>query len=150
MQDTIQISFSAAQLSRAALDAAELRMGRAIPPAYREFLLRHNAGVPQPAGFRVEIDDGFTLRVDIAWFLGIATGAYGTDLEWHAREYGPRMPAELLPIARDGGGGLICMADGGAIFYWDPDGEPEPNIQPDDSNIYPLAPSLAAFLQILS
>lgn len=55
----------------------------------------------------------------------------------------PRLPDNLLPIARDGSGGLVRLSvhgpDKGHVYYWDYYQEGLPK---SSSNIYPGRPTL--------
>lgn len=132
--------------------AAEVRMNRRIPPDYRAFLLRHNTAIPERTEFSLRRPDGSEETLSIASFLGIDTD-YGYTIEWYVREYSGRIPAELLPIAIDPGGNVICLATSGksmhALFFWDHEFEPAPEEQPAYDNITFIAQSLADFVQML-
>jgi hypothetical protein len=57
------------------------------------------------------------------------------------------MPRELLPIAGDGSGNIICLSragvNEGTLYYWDHDAEHSP---PTYDNVYFIAESFDAFL----
>jgi hypothetical protein len=123
--------------------------GGRLPEDYRRFLLTHNGGSPEPAGFVLAGPPGPYQDSEVQWFLGIGDPDY--DLEdWFATYRGPeaRMPAELLPIAVDPGGNVICLAVAGerrgAVFFWDHEEESDP---PGWSNVHPIADSFDAFLE---
>jgi hypothetical protein len=57
------------------------------------------------------------------------------------------MPRELLPIAHDGSGNVICLSRAGVnkhnVYYWDHDAE---HSSPTYDNVYFIAESFDAFL----
>ncbi len=90
---------------------------------------------------------------------------YGTDLEEILQMYDSRVPNSLLPIAHDGGSGLICLGVAGndcdKIIYWDATDEPldEETFEEDygypmteedkRSNLYLVANNIDEFLNSL-
>lgn len=150
---SIAILDSATPITEQDIALVEQRLGKSIPPVYRTFLLAHNGGRPQPDGFSSYGEKGGLhdqSRVD--WLFGINTGAYYNDLEQHfdmVRER--RVPANLLPIANDPGGNLICLSTAGAevgtVYFWDHefevgnDGDP-----PTYDNVFFIAGSFDEFL----
>ena len=100
------------------LRSAERKLGLDFPESYRRFLLAHNGGRPEPETF--SLPDGSTDLVD--WFLGIHNGEEDNLLRY-ADAYKGRVPDDLLPIAHDPGGNLICLGIApprfGQIFFWD-------------------------------
>ncbi len=99
------------------LQAAEKELGLAFPEAYRTFLLQHNGGQPEPNTFR--FDDGKSLEV-VGCFFSI--DEQEDSLANLAKTYRPYLHSDLLPIATDPFGNLICVATKGAhrgqVFFW--------------------------------
>ena len=55
------------------LTNAERRMDRAIPQAYRDFLLHHNGGRPEPYAFKMQPrKEGPAERGCVNWLFGIS------------------------------------------------------------------------------
>lgn len=124
------------------------RIAGKLPAPYRRFLLTHNGGKPVPAGFtlpgpRRPYRDG-----EVRAFLGIDVENY--DLETWCDIYRGRMPDELMPIALDPLGNVICLAirgkQRGAVFFWDHERETHPA---DWSNVERVAGSFKEFLDLL-
>lgn len=137
-------------LSSEQLDEVEQRMGSAIPPVYREFLLQNNGGRPVPNAFLYRRSDGTTAgEGGVNTFLGIGD-AESTDIEWHRSMYEDRIPSNFFPIADDPGGNLICLStsgdDVGAVYFWDHEEESDP---PTYDNVYFIAPDFQTFLDTL-
>jgi hypothetical protein len=120
-------------------------IGDRLPDPYRRFLLTHNGGTPDPAGFVYADESGPYTDSEVARFMGIGDTNY--DLEEWSEIYRGRMPEELLPIAVDPGGNVICLAiagaNRGAVYFWDHEAESDP---PTWSNVHRLADSFDAFL----
>jgi len=104
-----------------------------LPADYRECLLKHNGGEPQPANF--DFSDGTELTGSaVQEFYAIYTKpetetglSYNLNLARTFRTYkrmgAPRMPNELIPIGADVGDNQICLCVSGehtgCIYYWD-------------------------------
>jgi hypothetical protein len=119
-------------------------MGRRIPPAYRDFLLRQNGGSPDPSLFEVE-DNGEEVAVQM--FFGLKMPAFSLNLERVFDDFGSRLPPALFPIAQDPGGNIIgVVEDGeqaGVVMYWDLDFEGE------EGALSRVAPDFQTFLRRL-
>jgi cell wall assembly regulator SMI1 len=137
-----------AELEAAALRLAEL--GHPIPPSYREFLTQHDGGVPVKDRFSFEHEDR-TMNEVVEEFLGVAPPAspHGMNLVRTVR-IRERFPKGVLPIADDPFGNHICLdgRDGrdGPVYFWDHEYEGD---EPDDANLYEIAPDLPTFLNML-
>ena len=63
----------------------------------------------------------------------------------------PRVPTDLVPIARDPGGNLICISIGkddlGAIYFWDHEMETEGDARNYYENVFLIASSFSEFLK---
>jgi hypothetical protein len=129
--------------------AAHLR----LPGEYRDFLKRYGN-----TAFEEFIEYPF-IDKECPWanngyggmsvFYGLDAGPY--DLEKQFANHVGRIPSDMLPIAVDGGGNLICLAftgpDWGSVFFWDRDAEPEPGEQDLRTNVYLIARSFDDFLK---
>jgi hypothetical protein len=131
-----------------AIAAAEKRMGRAIPPDYRDFLLEHNGGHPDPARFDIPGEEQpRTSRV--SFFFGVDVQK-PLNVEYFVSTFEGRIPPELFPIGRDPGGNLMLMDEDGKIFFWHHEGEAEDGEPPTRDNVSPVADSLDDLLRSLT
>jgi len=148
----ISMRKSYAPLNEAQLAAAERDLGIKFPPEYRRFLAVWNGGRPQQDLFIYE-GHGHKESSIIDWFLGIHNGE-NNNLRLYVRWYSGRIPGNLLPIAHDPGGNLICIAvsgsDLGAVYFWDHEEESPEGQPPSTDNVYLIAPSFDAFLASLT
>lgn len=130
------------------LVAAERDLGVQLPSEYRSFLTVWNGGRPQPNTFSYEIR-GRKESGMVDWFLGIHNGEHD-NLRQYTLWYKGRIPSNLLPIAHDPGGNLICIAvsgsDLGAVYFWDHELESSEGQPPSTDNVYLIAKSFEAFL----
>jgi hypothetical protein len=73
-----------------------------------------------------------------------------SNVEWNYRALAGRIARDLLPIACDGSGNIICIAlsggDRGTIYFWD---WYEEDVPPSYENVYFLAGSFDLFLERL-
>ncbi len=139
------------QLSETDIEDVEAQLGFKLPPNYRAFLKKYNGGRPEPALFPIEGMDK-NPEGDIQVFFGGDREIESSNLVWNAEASSGRMPANLLPIACNGCGGLICLSlwgdDAGSVLFWDYYNEQlGPN--PGYENIYRIADSFEAFLESL-
>lgn len=149
----LSIIDSANSLSEEEIIHAEQRLGQAIPPDYRDFLLQYNGGYPERSDFQMSIKkEGLSDRGSIEWFLGIHSDQFD-NLENYVNTYRSRIPSDLFPIAHDAGGNLICIASGeknaGQIYFWDHEFEVDEGEIPTYDNVYFVADSLQEFLEKL-
>lgn len=151
-----QIDRSETTLSVSQLDEVELRLSFRFPEEYRQFLLAHNGGKPQPGVFHFTNDRGTRSDSCVDWFLAIYDGEYD-NFETYFNMYKVdqvRLPAELIPIAHDPGGNLVCISvDGprcGAIYFWDHEKEAGNGDTPTYSNVYIVSQSFNQFLDSLT
>ncbi len=147
----------------AQIAAFEAHIGHPLPAAYRDFLLEHNGGQPEPDAFTLRMEDGeaqedvvmgfFPLR-DLAigtveveafeelriWPLHCAWDDLQNDLE-HLYEL--ELDPPLLPIGTDGSSNYVCLVltgdRAGAVVFLDH----------ETAEDWPLADSLPAFLESL-
>lgn len=112
----VTIFNTASPLTEEDIDQAEQRIGQPIPAAYRAFLIAHNGGQPDPDGFSSYAENGEVHDQSlVSWFFGLNTGSYYNDLEQHYQlVLERRVPSDLLPIASDPGGNLICLSVDGS------------------------------------
>ena len=131
----------------------ELQLGISLPDDYRRFLLAHNGGQPEPGAFPV-----FSFAVGdyavLNRFLGIRQGEYEDLANYYVNVFRGRIPGDLLPIASDPGGNLICLSvagpDRGRVYFWFHEEESDEGQSPGYSNIYFIADSFSALLDSLT
>jgi SMI1-KNR4 cell-wall len=102
-----------------------------LPSEYREFLKQYGNTAFGKAVEYPFIDTRCPWASNGCGRISVFFGLDGTyDLDQEFSNHVDRVPSDMLPIGEDGGGNLICLAfagpDTGAVFFWDRDGEPEP------------------------
>lgn len=133
-------------LTEARVTALEAELGFALREDYRSFLLRYNGGRPNPSFFPIR---GLDLNPfgGIHYFFGVTRPIASSNVGWMHKTLKGRMPRELLPIAGDGSGNIICLSragvNEGTVYYWDHDAEHSPATY---GNVYFIAESFDAFL----
>ncbi|HYO72094.1 MAG TPA: SMI1/KNR4 family protein [Archangium sp.] len=141
---SVNLEESYAPLSTRQIEEVESRLAIELPQDYRAFLLSHNGGRPIPDAFQM---CGRWEMVDR--FLGIHEGEHDNLLDY-VRAYEGRLPPELLPIAHDAFGNLICLAvrgsQHGGVYFWDHEWEAGRGEPPSYDNVTCIAESFEAFL----
>jgi hypothetical protein len=134
MQIDIEDSNRFGTLVPGRLAAFEKTLGTTLPEPYRAHLLKHNGGYVRGAREIHLLHHVYGIHDGPNWARFPATPSL----------YGGLVPKNLLPIADDPGGNLICIvldgADGGAICFWDHESTGEP-----DHGVSPLAPDFDSF-----
>ena len=120
-----------------------------MPDDYRDFLFRNNGGRPTPNAFPIEGLPNNPLGV-IQCFFGIDDPIESCNITWNHEVHEGRIPPNLLPIACDDGGDLICISmygdDAGAVLFWDRHQE---SGRPSYDNVYRIAPSFSEFIDAI-
>lgn len=122
-----------------------------FPSDYRKFLLAHNGGRPVPSAFPLFGLDKNPYG-NVHYFFGIENNGDddSCDLLSIFEIMRDRLPGNLIAIADDGCGDLICLSvsgeDVGAVVFWNQHNVPE---TPDYSNVYFIANSFSDFLDSL-
>jgi cell wall assembly regulator SMI1 len=149
----VQIERSEAPISATELDQLEQKLSIRLPKEFKDFILKHNGGKPKPSVFHFKHVAGSYSDSCVDWFLAIYDGEYD-NFESYFETYKidqTRIPAELVPIAHDPGGNLVCIAvDGpqvGAVYFWDHENEEE---SASYNNVHIIADSFVEFLNSLS
>ncbi len=112
------------------LDELEKRLSISLPDQYRTWLLKFNGGQPVPGRF--SLDGGETLD-GVAWFFAVHDGEFNNfETEFiYWTQTTKRLPDNLVPIATDGSGNLICLSfggdDKGKVYFWEHESEAEPS-----------------------
>jgi hypothetical protein len=134
-------------ITPADLDDFERAESVALPPEYRDFLLKNNGGRPRDNIADVPDFD----EVAVNNFFGLRPGEM-YDLRREAAVYEGRIPPDTIPIADDPGGNLFLLSlaedSKGAVYFWDHEEEPEDEATDwsDFENVYPIADSFDEFL----
>lgn len=148
----LQITGSRKVLSEQDLLRMESALGASLPIPYRQFLLSHNGGKPKPDRFIIHHKAGNEYG-HIDRFLCNMKGDI-LDLVTWIKRYKNRIPSDLIPIAVDPGGNLICLSimgkDAGKVYFWDHENEAGENEEPWDKNIYPVSAHFDEFTESLS
>jgi hypothetical protein len=130
------------ELAAAERELAEL--GRRIPDSYKAFLADQDGGYPVRGRFAFrEGDRANGSRVKL--FFGVGEQPDGDLVGMAGLAMG--LPAGLLAIGMDSFGNLVCLRDDGPVVFEDHEVFDED--EPDAGGIYPIAPDLPAFLEML-
>lgn len=129
-------------------------IGLKIPYDYRKHLLSFNGGKCEPNIFNF-LENGILTSSSISWFLALYDGEYDNIQRYYEiyKKEEKRMPSNILPIAHDDGGNLICIScngtDEGHIFFWDHEKEVDYSLghRDDYSNLYFIANTFTSFLE---
>jgi hypothetical protein len=139
MQIDIEESNQFGRLTAQRLADFEMSLGTKLPEPYRVHLLANNGGYVEGARAIYELHHVY----------GIHEGPEWARFPNMRSLYNGLVPLDLLAIADDPGGNLICLvlrgADRGAVCYWDHERAGEP-----DQGVTRLAPDFNAFLQGLA
>lgn len=106
-------------------------VGAKLPDDYRSFVLTHNGGKPKLRYFTFADRTGPYTNGAVRAFAGLGKPQY-YDLEELYETYcgGERVPPEVIPIAEDAFGNLVCLAvrgpHRGRVYFWDHERETEP------------------------
>ena len=138
-------------LSESDIAEVESRLGFRLPAQYRDFLLAHNGGRPEPRRFAISSEKPDDRSV-VHWFFCVKEGNAYDLLTW-ARRTADRIPPELLPVAIDPFGNLICLSVSGVnvgkVYFWDHEKEAREGEPPGYDNVYLVADSFQEFLDSL-
>ncbi len=151
----IKVTETEAPLAASDLDDFERRLNITFPEEYRNFMLLHNGGRPEKSRFSYRNKPGMYADSCVDWFLAIYDGEFD-NMERYFNTYKInriRMPDELVPIAHDPGGNLICISvkgeNKGTIYFWDHENESEDNEKASYRNVHFIAASHAEFIKSL-
>lgn len=134
------------KLTNDRLKAFESEIGIPLPDDYREFLLQHNGGKPDPCHFPIAEDTDSLHHV-----YGLHDGPTWFRLDDARQTYHGRIPASMIPIADDPYGNAICLGvtgnERGRIYFWDHENESDD--EPYFDNITTLAATFSDFVDSL-
>jgi hypothetical protein len=125
-----------------------------LPTDYKEFLLQHNGGRPEPNMFPIR-DFPYDTHGLMGWFYGIDDD-FDLSLAENIETHTGRIPDDLIPIGHDPGGNLICLGVAGQaegkVFFWYHGDEVEIRAEerPSYYNVYAVADSFTEFIESLS
>ena len=135
--------------SREEIQQFEARRKVKLPDDYKLFLLDSNGGAPDPRTFEVP---GWPFEGSaLDFFYGIHDKK-SSRLDRACEVYTDRIPADLIPIARDAFGNVVCIGwkgkRRGKIYFWDHENEldDQGSSRQDYGNVYLVANSLGEFL----
>jgi hypothetical protein len=130
------------------IQAFETHLNARLPEEYRQFLMQHNGGKPEPSVFRVDID-GFPNEDRITCFLCLSDTEHDS-LSRYLKKYRDRIPVNLLPIALPLAVDLVCLSisgdDYGTVYFWDHNWESD---ELDYTNVHFIAHSFNELLNNL-
>jgi hypothetical protein len=123
----------------------------ALPEDYLAFLRLSGRGLVFPEN-RIDIGLGrYNPGVDSLFGFGCSRNSLGNAIG----AYDGRLPPEVIPIGKSGGGDLICLGTGpgnsGVVYRWNHEGEVDRagNRLPDYSNMVELARSFSSMLDLM-
>ena len=135
-------------LGESEIARAETILRVVLPAAYKNFLRLHNGGRPHPDSFPIE-NEQIRTQGKIDFFLCVKDGNLYNLTTWVNR-YKTRVPKELIPVAIDPGGNLICLGVKGQymeeVFFWDHENEAPEGEQAWFKNLYLVANSFDEFI----
>jgi SMI1-KNR4 cell-wall len=148
-----EIHDSLKSISELEIGQVESRLSIRLPHDYKSFLLSHNGGRTEPwMMFDIHGNESDSHAI-AGFFFGIG-GDSNIDLEANVRAYSDRVPENILPIASDPGGNLLCISvsgkDEGKLYFWTHEEECEEGGIPSYENLYPVADSFENLLQSLT
>ncbi len=143
-------------LPEADVQAAEQALGVAVPPDYREFLLRLNGGFPDPRGFNIDWAPEQACgqdwrRTSLSWFYEISDSDVCNLVTTNRIDFAGRLPPGNLAIASDAGGNQLLLAfsgpHAGKVLLWIKDHEASDGETPGYGNVGVVADSFADLIQ---
>jgi hypothetical protein len=146
---TVKIVKSEAPITFDEVEEFETLISQRLPDEYKNFLLHHNGGRPEPSGFKFSLN-GYEWDIAmIAWFLALYKGEY-ENITNYFYTYQDRIPKDMLAIAHDPGGSLILLGlegdNKGKVFFWLQELEGDDGEPPTYDNVAFVANSFNEFL----
>jgi len=140
------------------LREVEKIIGVELPEEYKQFLLSHNGGYPEPNVFRVQWSGQYWAEGNeinsIAWFLAVYDGKDMNFVDFY-ETHKDRIPKDTVAIADDPGSNLILLGTSGPnkgkVFFWQRDYEVDfqNGEVPDYSNVGFVSNSFNEFIDSL-
>jgi hypothetical protein len=137
------------------LIVVERELGIRLPEDYRNFMLRHNGGRPDPGGFDITWPKGQLAGDDwktsaMGWLFFIWDKRSANLLRMNQVTFAGRIPRDTVAIGHDAGGNPILLAlDGpyqGKVLFWCADYEVEEGKVPSYENVGIVADSFEDFI----
>lgn len=107
------------------LSDLETRLKMKLPNDYKKFLLQNNGGIPIPNVFDFIDGDGQNSNSLVHYFYAVYNDNGHDNLEnnYNFFKSERRIPSNILPIAEDPFGNMICISvsgdDYGKVYFWD-------------------------------
>jgi len=123
----IRLTESGRKLNDADLLEVERRYQIQLPADYKSFLLQFNGGSPDKPLFRIKGKRAYGECVH--YFLSMSDDPDISFHKYYERYKGEnnRVPKDIIPVAFDPGGNLICLSVGsknfGKVYFWDHESE---------------------------
>ena len=118
-----------------------------LPEDYKDFLLMHNGGRPEPNALP-------EVGTDVQWLFGMVEEPAWASLFDALDTYEGRIPAWYMPIGTDSGGNLYIMSlfeeNKGVIALWWHEEEAEENGSEYFDNLTHVADSFSEFSDLLA
>jgi hypothetical protein len=119
-----------------------------LPDDYRNFLLKHNGGRPEPFIFKVDkFNEG---ESSVHTFLGIDREIESDNLLWSYKTLKNRLPNTFLSVGYSDSDDQICLdlseKNYGKVYLWDYYSECGKDCF---DNVYYIAPSFKEFLAMM-
>ncbi|WP_323756668.1 SMI1/KNR4 family protein [Roseivirga sp.] len=142
------------QLTNQQIGQIEKELSFKFPQEFRSHLLNYNGGRCDPNVFKFQ-ENGKPAYSSIDWFLSVYDGEYDNFKKYYTiyKIDEKRLPSNIVPIAHDPGGNLICLEiDTGRVFFWNHEREVDYSISSDTdySNLYLVANNFNEFLEGLA
>ena len=130
------------------IDDLEMELGFELPVEYRNFLLKHNGGVPEPPYFPM----GETNSSELAHFYCVGGDEPSYDVGPLTKsQRGSEIPPELMPIGIDAGGNDICLGvlgrRRGKVYFLDHEIGAIRGGKPTYANVRRIAGSFSKFIK---
>lgn len=135
--------------------AFEDHVGHPLPTDYRQYLLTVGGGQPEPEQKlgTGDLDADERTHPVVTFFFGIGVDEDALDLDAALDIYRGRMPDELVPIATNDAGDLVCLQvsgeSPGAVWSWMHEEEGNEEDQPFWGNLTRVADGFTPFVDAL-
>lgn len=147
----LEITPIAGSISESAIRDFEENIGMPFPPDYREFMLKYNGGDPLKCVFKFQDATGPYSDSIIRYFFAFSDD-YNESIKHNHEIYtlADRVPKNILPIAEDPGGNIVCLSlagdDVGKVYFWDHEQEGLTEASSTYENLELIANSFTEFV----
>ena len=146
----MKVSGSSVKLTVGNIDSVEKKLKNNLPEDYKAFLLEHNGGHPEDCVFSYKMADKKYESLINRFNAIHSEKEYNLLAKFQYYQDQKRIPTNMLPIADDPFGNIICMSlsrdDYGSIYFWDHELEVE---RPQFENIFFISYSFKDFIDNL-